>query len=98
MDKSSARISQIFDQIWLSRYPRPKRVIIDNGVEFKKDFIPLTEDYGVKVVTTTIKNSQANAIIERLHQVVHNMMRSKELQTIIFDPFERCICNSSITS
>ena len=41
IDKSSARISRLFDQVWLSRYPRPKKVVFDNGSEFKKDFIPL---------------------------------------------------------
>ena len=37
IDKSSARISRLFDQVWLSRYPRPKKVVFDNGSEFKKD-------------------------------------------------------------
>ena len=41
IDKSSARISQIFNNVWLSRYPRPSKVIFDNGLEFKKDFVPL---------------------------------------------------------
>ena len=40
-DKTSARISQIFNNTWLSRYPRPRKVIFDNGNEFKKDFLPL---------------------------------------------------------
>ena len=32
-DKTSARISQIFNNIWLSRYPRPRKVIFDNGMD-----------------------------------------------------------------
>jgi len=40
IDKSSARISQLFDQVWLSRYPRPKEVIFDDGSEFKRDCVP----------------------------------------------------------
>ncbi|GFH56268.1 hypothetical protein CTEN210_12744 [Chaetoceros tenuissimus] len=88
MDKSSARISQLFDQTWLSRYPRPTRVIFDNGVEFKKDFLPLLKDYGIKPVTTTIKNPQANAILERVHLVIHNMIRTHELDNIIFDALD----------
>lgn len=31
IDKSSARISHLFDQTWLTRYPRLKKVIFDNG-------------------------------------------------------------------
>ena len=34
-DKTSARISQIFNSTWLARYPRPRKVIFDNGNEFK---------------------------------------------------------------
>jgi hypothetical protein len=37
IDKTSARISQLFNNTWLSRYPRPKRVVFDNGSEFKRD-------------------------------------------------------------
>ena len=67
IDKSSARISQLFDQAWLSRYPRPKKVIFDNGSEFKKDFIPLLKDYAINPTCTTIKNPQANSPVERIH-------------------------------
>ena len=41
IDKTSARISQLLNQVWLSRYPRPKEVVFNNGSEFKKDFLPL---------------------------------------------------------
>ena len=61
IDKSSACISRLFDQAWLSRYPRPNKVVFDNGSEFKKDFVPLLQDWSVKPVCTTIKNPQANS-------------------------------------
>ena len=32
---NSADAARIFNNTWLSRYPRPKRVIMDNGSEFK---------------------------------------------------------------
>ena len=35
IDKSSARISQLFNQAWLSRYPWPKEGIFDNGSDLK---------------------------------------------------------------
>jgi hypothetical protein len=41
IDKSSARISRLFEQTWLSRYPRPREVICDNGSEFKLHFMTL---------------------------------------------------------
>ena len=85
IDKSSARISRLFDQTWLLRYPRPKRVIFDNGSEFKKDFVPLLKDWSVKPKCTTIKNPQANSPIERIHQVIRHMLLTKNLKEKIFD-------------
>jgi len=85
IDKSSAQISQIFNDVWLSRYPRPKKVIFDNGSEFKKDFVPLLQDFAIKPTCTTIKNPQSNAPVERIHQVVGQMMAAQDLKTRIFD-------------
>ena len=35
IDRSSARVSNLFNDVWLARYPRPHKVIFDNGSEFK---------------------------------------------------------------
>ena len=85
IDKSSARISRLFDQTWLSRYPRPRKVIFDNGSEFKKDFVPLLKDWSIKPKATTIKNPQSNSPIERVHQVIRHMLLTKNLKEKIFD-------------
>ena len=84
-DQSSARISKLFDEVWLSRYPRPKKVLYDNGSEFKKDFQPLLADFAIKATCTSIKNPQSNAILERVHQVTGSMLKTKDLQNVIFD-------------
>ena len=85
IDKTSARISQLFNQVWLTRYPRPKEVVFDNGSEFKKDFLPLLKDFAIKPKPTTIKNPQANSPVERIHKVVMNMFTTKNLKGQIFD-------------
>jgi Integrase core domain. len=64
IDKTSARISQLFNNYWLSRYPLPVEVVYDNGSEFKKDFQPLIEDFNIKPKCTTVENPQANAPVE----------------------------------
>ena len=90
IDKSSARISRLFDQVWLSRYPRPKKVIFDNGSEFKKDFVPLLKEFSIKPKCTTIKNPQSNSPVERIHQVLRYMLLKKNLaeDTLDYiDPF-----------
>ena len=85
IDQSSARISNLFNDVWLARYPRPQEVIFDNGSEFKKDFLPLLQDFSIKPRPTTVKNPQANAVVERVHQVVGNMLRTQDLENRIFD-------------
>ena len=85
IDKSSARISRLFDQVWLSRYPRPKEVIFDNGSEFKKDFVPLLKDWSIKPKCTTIKNPQSNSPVERIHQVLRHMFLTKNLKEQVLD-------------
>ncbi len=48
-------------------------------MEFKLHFETLCNSYGKKRKPTTIKNPQANAICERVHQVLRTMMRASEL-------------------
>ena len=85
IDKTSARISQLFNQVWLARYPRPKKVIFDNGSEFKKDFVPLLKDFAIKPKATTVKNPQSNSPVERIHQVVMNMLNTQGLNEKVFN-------------
>ena len=74
--RPSAAVSQVLNKLWLSRYPRSKYIIYDNGSEFKLHFKSLCDSYGLKRKPTTIKNPQANAILERIHAVVANMIRT----------------------
>ena len=78
-DKTSAQISRLVNKSWFSRYPRCRECIYDNGSEFKLHFQSLCKTYGVKRKPTTIKNPQANAILERVHGVITNMLRTAEL-------------------
>jgi len=70
IDKTSARISQLFNNTWLARYPRPREIIYDNGSEFKRHFDILLKDFAIKPKCTTIKNPQSNSPIERNHQML----------------------------
>eukprot|EP00957_Ditylum_brightwellii_P175855 13390981-Ditylum_brightwellii.AAC.1 len=40
----------------------------------------IASDYGVKEKPITVRNPQANSIIERIHQTMGNMIRSFEVQ------------------
>ncbi len=63
----------------MSRYPRYRYIIYNNGSEFKLNFEYLCITYGVKRKPTTVKNPQANAILENLHEVLAQMLRTAEL-------------------
>ena len=82
-EKTSARISLLINKSWLSRYPRPMCVNYDNGSEFKLHFKYLMQDYGIKCKPTTIKNPRANAVLERVHGVLGNMMRTYDLDMAV---------------
>ena len=79
IDKLSACMARLFNKSWLSHYPRAVSIIYDNGSEFKLFFENLCESFQLKHKPTTITNPQANAILERVHQVVTNMMQTSSL-------------------
>jgi hypothetical protein len=54
-------------------------MVYDNGNEFKLHFKTLRDSYGLKQKPTSIKNPQANAILERVHQVLMTMVGTAEL-------------------
>ena len=82
-DKRSITIANIVEQEWFCRYPWPTQVTFDRGSEFMGgDFrTMLKEDYGIKQKPISVRNPQANAIVERIHQVIGNMVRTFELET-----------------
>jgi hypothetical protein len=80
--KRANYIANHLEQTWLSCYPWPTEIIVDRGKEFTAE-IPkeLCPEYGFnrKVITTC--NPQANAIVERVHQIVHQMLDSCDIKT-----------------
>ncbi len=78
-DKSSAQIRNLVYKIWFSRYPRCWYIIYDNGSKFKLHFQSLYNTYGIKHKPTSVKNPQANAILERIHAILGNKLRTSKL-------------------
>jgi hypothetical protein len=77
-DKSSDQMARLVNKIWLRRYPRCRYMIYDNGSEFKLHFETLCISC-IQRKPTTIKNPKANAICERVHQILGTMMRTTEI-------------------
>ena len=81
-NKSSLEVLSKLRNTWLYRYPKPNSIIIDNGTEFQKDFSKALKSMGIKAKLTTVKNPQANSVLERVHQVLGNMLRTKNLKKL----------------
>jgi transposase InsO family protein len=84
-NNESATVTAAFEQYWLYRYPQPFRCIIDNGSEFTGiKFQELLHSYGI----TCVCNPQANAVLERPHQVIANMLRTSVLTNYQVDTLQ----------
>ena len=59
--------------------------MFDNRSEFKRDFNPFLKDFDIKLVLTTVKNPQDNALLERLHQVMLSMIVTNDIDNKVFD-------------
>ena len=57
IDKSSAEVAMLFNQQWLSRYPRAKCITYDNGSEFKLHFEALCNSFRITRKPATVKKT-----------------------------------------
>ena len=58
-------------------YPRPKDIAYDQGKEFighkfRKSLIRM--EYGITAKPSTSENLMSNAVLERIHQVLENLV------------------------
>jgi transposase InsO family protein len=76
--KTSENVARKFDEVWLSRYPRPEVCAHDQGGEFiGPEFQQLLHDAGIASAPSTARNPQSNAIVERLHLTMGNRIRAQ---------------------
>jgi transposase InsO family protein len=79
-DATAKGCEEAFDNTWLARYPRPQYIGFDNGNEYKATFKELCNNMGLKPKRSTEYNPQSNGIVERVHQVLADMLRTFELE------------------
>jgi hypothetical protein len=81
--KRTDEIANLVELTWLTRYPWPEYIIYDHGGEFiGKEFQELIkQEYDIKGRPSSKRNPQSNAILERVHGTLANMLRTFELQT-----------------
>ena len=83
-------IQAAFDDVWLSHYPRPQYLGYNNGNEYKKEFEQMRRNYRMQKRTSLEYNPQSNGIIERVHQVIGDMLRTFELEEMELDENDPC--------
>jgi hypothetical protein len=76
----AASFQDLFHNTWLARYPHHQFIVFDNGGQCKRKFKQMCNNYGIKANSTTSQNLQANAIIEQIHKVVSELLRSFDLE------------------
>jgi hypothetical protein len=75
-DKRSQTVARKFAQCWLTRYPWLQSCVHNPGTEFTgPEFQTLLQNCHIRVVCTTAKNPQSNAVCKRMHQTVGNVLK-----------------------
>ena len=82
----SASCQAAFDDYWLSRYPHPQYLGYDNGKDVKKVFEEMQANYEMAAKPSSKYNPQSNRIIERVHQVLNDSLRTFDIEKIDLDP------------
>ena len=77
-DNQAVTIANVVEQEWFSRYPWPTQVTFDCGkiILGHKFRHMVSHDYGIKCKPITVRNPQANAIVEWIHQVIGNIIKN----------------------
>ena len=72
-----AEATHLFETSWLSRYPRPCRILTDNGTEFTgPEFQTMCHKAGIIPRRNTSRNAQSNALIESVHTTIGQVART----------------------
>jgi hypothetical protein len=80
LSKRADYIANYLEIQWLSRYPWPTEIIMDRGNEFKAEVQQmLHEHYGIKRKLITVRNPQANSMVERAHKTIHQIIDAQGL-------------------
>ena len=76
-NKTASEAARLFENHWLSRYPRPNRCVHDNGPEFVgHDFQFMLSYAGIAPVTISPITPTSNSIIEAIHKAIGQSLRT----------------------
>ena len=86
--KIKITIANLVETAWLSRYPRPIELTYDQrkeyiGHELRKSLIE--DEYVITSKPSTLVNLMSNVILERIHQVIGNLVKDFNIQQTYVD-------------
>ena len=82
-NRRADEVSNVLEMTWLTRHPWPTEVIMDRGREFAREVREmLINDCGCVRKLITTRNPQANSMVERVHQVIGNMVNVLQLRNV----------------
>ena len=86
---------------WLFRYPLPNKITVNRGKELLTECkIMMANDYRIPCNSISVRNPQANAIVERVHQTIGNIIRTFKIQEMDLDnenPWEGILSSTMFT-
>ena len=83
-NKTAAEIAYTAKITWFTLYPLLQRIIFNHGTKFMAKFSKMRQnDYGLKKKLITTSNPQSNAIIERTHKTIGNIIRKIDVSNIV---------------
>jgi hypothetical protein len=84
--KHAYNVAEAVELAWLTRYPRPNIITYDKGTEFLAEFAKMVKnDYGLICKPITTRNPQSNAVLERIHKTIADIIRTHQLNDIELD-------------
>ena len=79
-NKMATSMQDLFHNIFVAFYPCPQFIVSENGREIKRESKQICDNYDIKSKLTTSCKPQENAIIDWIHKVVSNILRSFDLE------------------
>eukprot|EP00536_Pseudo-nitzschia_multiseries_P008800 jgi/Psemu1/66688/estExt_Genemark1.C_2310007 len=81
--KTAENIRRLFENCWLSRYPRPLRIIHDHGPKFNGHNFQFPLDYAANgIIESTHKTIEANNLVEEAISTAMHALRCNPVSTL----------------
>ena len=80
-NKRADYLANTIEFTWLTRYPWPTEIRMDKGQEVAAEVAAALKNiYGIDRKIITTRNPQSNGMVERIHQVIGNMLNTRAIE------------------